>query len=526
MIITPEDTESIVVIERVCSALSLLGGLFVITSFSVSDAFRQRAINRMVFFATFGNILTNVATLMTTAFTDDINSFGCQFQGFLVQVFMQGDAFWALAMAINVYLTFYHQFDGRALRKMEIPYFLFCYGVPFISGFTFIFIRQHGERPYGNAILWCWLSKKWEVYRIATFYVPVWLCITVATTIYIRAGRDIYKKHRSMSKLGSSSNGGTLVDMFAPAYNYKTTKVTQTTEIISPPSTSNGYAANRDVIFPHTPIPLADDAKVPASCSVTVTISSDNHNHSSNKRSSQPQTDITTNRPHSGGITGTITTTTSTIDNDDNNNNERTIVHISAGNGSGTAANMQARAQRRLVHEAHNAVWSYTKCAILFFAVLLITWIPSSGNRVYTMINDGEVSKPLFFASAFVLPLQGFWNAIIYVVTSWAACKELGAEVAEVFDVVKYRCMGCCVGGSRGNKKRDDDDDGIILESTRMSARRGDSNRRRSGGGGAAGSSSWAATMARAKAQEMEIDTTSMEDLTGNGARMERVSPV
>lgn len=86
MVITPEDTESIVVIERVCSALSLLGGLFVITSFSVSDAFRQRAINRMVFFATFGNILTNVATLMTTAFTDNINSFGCQFQGFLVQV--------------------------------------------------------------------------------------------------------------------------------------------------------------------------------------------------------------------------------------------------------------------------------------------------------------------------------------------------------------------------------------------------------------------------------------------------------
>lgn len=96
---------------------------------------------------------------------------------------MQGDAFWALAMAINVYLTFYHQFDGRALRRMEIPYFLFCYGVPFIPGFTFIFIRQHGERPYGNAILWCWLSKKWEVYRIATFYVPVWYVESPLLTI-------------------------------------------------------------------------------------------------------------------------------------------------------------------------------------------------------------------------------------------------------------------------------------------------------------------------------------------------------
>jgi hypothetical protein len=27
--------------------------------------------------------------------------------------------------------------------------------------------------------------------------------------------------------------------------------------------------------------------------------------------------------------------------------------------------------------------------------------------------------------SAFVLPLQGFWNALIYMVTSWGACKNL-----------------------------------------------------------------------------------------------------
>ncbi|CCC12726.1 hypothetical protein SMACR_05685 [Sordaria macrospora] len=521
MSLTAEDTESVVVIERVCSILSLLGGLFVIISFSVSEAFRQRAINRMVFFATFGNMLTNVATLMTTSFTDATNSFGCQLQGFLIQVFMQGDAFWALAMAINVYLTFYHKFDGRALRKMEIPYFLFCYGVPFITGFTFIFVRQYGERPYGNAILWCWLSKKWEVYRIATFYAPVWLCIIIATFIYIRAGRDIYKKRQIMNKLGpEGSEGGTFVDMFAPAYNYKTTKVTQTTEIISLPST-----ANKDASFPHTPIRQADDAKARAQCSVTVTISADNNNNnnntSSHKRNSQPNnnTNLATENHHDVGITGTTTNTIT---------NERTIVHISAGNNpalppSGTAANMQAQAQRRRVHEAHNAVWSYTKCAILFFSVLLITWIPSSGNRVYSILHHGEISKPLFFASAFVLPLQGFWNAVIYVVTSWAACKELGAALSEVFQGMKYWCM-CCV--SRRHKKggNNEDEDGIILGSRRMPGRmRGDPNRRRPGGGSG---NSWATTMARAKAQEMELDTTSMEDLTANGARMERVSPV
>jgi hypothetical protein len=84
--LSPEDAESIVTIERACSAISLLGCVFVLLTFAMSDAFRQRAINRMVFYATFGNMLTNVATLMTTSQTHDVDSFGCQFQAFLIQV--------------------------------------------------------------------------------------------------------------------------------------------------------------------------------------------------------------------------------------------------------------------------------------------------------------------------------------------------------------------------------------------------------------------------------------------------------
>lgn len=84
--ISTEDADIIVGIERACSALSLIGCVFVLLTFSVSDAFRQRAINRMVFYATFGNMLTNVATLMTRSYTQSVDSFGCQFQAFLIQV--------------------------------------------------------------------------------------------------------------------------------------------------------------------------------------------------------------------------------------------------------------------------------------------------------------------------------------------------------------------------------------------------------------------------------------------------------
>jgi hypothetical protein len=140
-----------------------------------------------------GNMMTNVATLMARTYVAFPESAGCQFQAFLIQMlvsppplttvavaytlirFMPADAFWILAMAINVYLTFYAKFDAQKLRKMEIPYLLLCYGVPFIVALVFIFVSSPAKgKIYGDATLWCWVKKEWDIFRIITFYGPVW----------------------------------------------------------------------------------------------------------------------------------------------------------------------------------------------------------------------------------------------------------------------------------------------------------------------------------------------------------------
>lgn len=66
---------------------------------------------------------------------------------------------------------------------------------------------------------------------------------------------------------------------------------------------------------------------------------------------------------------------------------------------------------------------------MLFFTALLITWIPSSANRVYSVVHENHSLLPLEYMSAAVLPLQGFWNALIYVVTSWKACQSFWDDV-------------------------------------------------------------------------------------------------
>jgi hypothetical protein len=78
-------------------------------------------------------------------------------------------------MACNVYLTFYHKFGAYQLRQLEKWYFLACYGIPSIPAFVFLGVNTKGRGPmYGNATLWCWLSTKWDTFRILVFYGPVW----------------------------------------------------------------------------------------------------------------------------------------------------------------------------------------------------------------------------------------------------------------------------------------------------------------------------------------------------------------
>lgn len=72
--------------------------------------------------------------------------------------------------------------------------------------------------------------------------------------------------------------------------------------------------------------------------------------------------------------------------------------------------------------------WAYTKVAMLFAISIIITWVPSSINRVYGLRYPNDPSYALNIGSAIVLPLQGFWNTIIYFTTSLSICKGLWAQ--------------------------------------------------------------------------------------------------
>jgi len=78
-------------------------------------------------------------------------------------------------MAMNVYLTFFKNYDACDLRRLEWIYATLCYGLPFLVAFSYLGVDlTQGKHIYGPAIIWCWVTPRWEWMRIAFFYGPVW----------------------------------------------------------------------------------------------------------------------------------------------------------------------------------------------------------------------------------------------------------------------------------------------------------------------------------------------------------------
>ncbi|OBT66779.1 hypothetical protein VE03_04004 [Pseudogymnoascus sp. 23342-1-I1] len=368
MSLTNDQLGALQTAERVSSVFSVLGSVFVISTYLYSEAF-HKPINRLVFYASWGNMATNVATLISrSGIAAGVTSPLCQLQAFIIQMFMPADSLWSLAMAFNVYLTFFHRYSASQLRSLEWKYLLICYGVPLIPALVFVFTGTEDRgRIFGSATLWCWITVEWNALRIAIFYGPVWVVLVITMTIYAFVGKVVYKNHRQFRNLTTTTDNATATAIpndgsggGAAPVNSKTTEVHITSESALESGFDTSFDNNSDNFKPRS-----DTEKYP-----------------------------------------------------------RYAVNIESSIETRARNDTEVR-QRRTTSSADRAAWAYLKCALLFFFALLITWVPATINRVATLVEPESVSFPLNFIESIFLPLQGFWNAVIYLSTSIPACKAL-----------------------------------------------------------------------------------------------------
>ena len=235
--------------------------------------------------------------------------------------------------------------------------------------------------------MWCWVSIEWDLLRVAVFYGPVWLVILVIFGIYIKTGQHIFEQSRPLHELQKESGLHVwkgekhLSHMQNP---FLVEGITKTTDI--------------SISYEHHSACSSPTISTPSTPSTILT-----HDEIKTVPLLKPSYSVT--------IEGSL----------------RTPMPSSKSPPSSLNCFSDGKVlqKRKLMPASNKAAHSYCKCAMLFFIALLVTWVPSSINRVYSLIHPQDVSFGLTFTSSLVLPLQGFWNTVIYVVTSFSACKAL-----------------------------------------------------------------------------------------------------
>ncbi|KAF2856948.1 hypothetical protein T440DRAFT_512933 [Plenodomus tracheiphilus IPT5] len=418
---------AIEVVTRTTSVASILGSFFILGTFAAFPFFRK-PINRLIFYATFGNVMVNVATLISTSALPRPGATSasrlCEFQGVLIQWFMSADAYWDFCMATNVLLVFFFGYNSHQLHKLEKWYFVFAYGVPGIPAITYVILDRTGRSVIGSATIWCWVNKENDWMRIAFFYAPVWLVISATLAIYIVTGMHIFRKRALLRDFThapaqrpdmefSPVVADVPVNPFADLNN-----IVVTTEI--------GYAVD-DELTALKPIPAEGDQASLTSFSSTRNFPGP----------SKPLCPAPAPAPP-------VHASAPPQDEEEKATETRKSPNQSSGNGkAGYKATAFAsktsglppilvgalnRRTRAHVVEGNEAAMAYLKVAMLMFVAMFMIWVPSTVNRLYSFVHKGHANFGLNLSSAVVLPLQGAWAATIYAYASRSEIRHAYAD--------------------------------------------------------------------------------------------------
>ncbi|KAL1843873.1 hypothetical protein VTJ49DRAFT_7224 [Mycothermus thermophilus] len=496
--LTVEQRDTIERIERLGASVSVISVCLIFAAYGLFKRVRTLP-NTFILFASIANLGASIACLIGYAgITAGLNSPLCQAQAFLLEMFMQSDPWWSFAMAANVYMVFFMNYPTQNFHRHLWLYCLICFGIPAVPAFwlTVMSLLQ----------LWCWIDNDYYQLRILTYYLPIWLCIVMSAAIYVAVGCRVFRQRNQLRNLTLSNQGNEtytdesgIHEKGGQAYGMVTTDIRVTAEPSTsptPPSTPSG-SIEPVLQRPVPSSPVHDFWGSPDEEDGRLTTGSFNK-HGQNPRHHHQQHEFTVistissagaasfarpqslNLPHSPRIwRGTQPLSPSTP------SPRGPEIETPADSGFLAAVTGTWRRFRTKLANLDPIKLGYLRTSFLFALSILATWTPSSINRVYALVYpDRPASYPLNLAGAIVLPLQGLWNAVIFMATTWSALRE---EVAALVAGVRRknpRKSGLVGAGSAGpfgpldgrSPGKGDEDDGALRnveENGRIEGRRG-----------------------------------------------------
>ncbi|KAF5974885.1 hypothetical protein FBULB1_7616 [Fusarium bulbicola] len=432
----PTQRTTLVLFERIGGAVSLVAVLCIFVAYALVPKVRNVQ-NTFIVFASVANVGASVASIIALDGLDlGVASPLCQAQSFMFHMFMQSDPWWSLAMAFNVFLVFFFRAKPDSFRRWWWIYCLICYGGPFAIAMALLLVRTPDRGlVFGEA-------TDWEGIRIYTYYMLVWVCIAGSIIFYFMVGYHVFHTRNQLKSLTASMSR-------EPA-------------LVEPPQPQ----AQRQVEFLSVPQDCFYGTIV-TEVQVVHSTPSANHLPSEPKPAytagpSSPQVSFDEN-PHV--VQGSHSHYFSTSISPGIDSRERTSMSPLRRMTSATNRTVNKFVIDDPIKRA------YLRTSFLFALSVLVTWIPSSLNRIHSWLV-GTSPYEYHVATAAVLPLQGLWNAVIFFVTSGKPLREwyrnLRHPQALDREMIETRVEHDEHVGRSGESFLDDTDSGSDVELRRM----------------------------------------------------------
>ena len=250
--------------------------------------------------------------------------------------------------------------------------------------------------------IWCWVTEENRVLRLTTFYGLVWLAMLTTITLWAFVAWNVCKKRVSnayVQKQLESDSVGVFSNSEKPELTRGIGSILRTREV-------NIRVEDQ----PNSPEPGAESAVATHTPKTSISIQHPPavllHPGSLN----------TQQQPSNPAAAQDQTLPTSECVSTSNSRRSRRAIYTASITGPSSRPNSTIMDIPRINTSNMRGAQKFARVAFVLFAVMLIVWVPSSTNRIYSFNHAPKFG--LEVAAAAVLPLQGFFNNLIYCYTS------------------------------------------------------------------------------------------------------------
>ncbi|KAJ4153432.1 hypothetical protein LMH87_009918 [Akanthomyces muscarius] len=361
-----EKITTLVAIERSGASMSMIAISMIAIAYLVYPKLRTTP-NTFLLFASIANAGASIASMIGyDGLMQGDESALCQGQAFIFEWFMQADPWWSCAMACNVFLVFFCNVDPTTFPRYIWVYCLICFGGPLIPAIILISVKDRSRGPvFGDATLWCWIGPNWSLVRLYAYYIPIWICIFLSIVIYIVVGCRVFRHRNRLRSAGLQS-----LDKNGRLPSMQTTDVDDSAEEICPNRIEYYGTAVTEVHIESDISPCDDHGHlIRQPPTHAATISTSDHNTAETRQALHTMQPITR-------------TSVSAIPR-----SNKTSFSQQLGKLKRTATSRLKRLDP--------VKMAYLRTSFIFGFAVLVTWIPSSVNRLYSIANHGHINFQL-----------------------------------------------------------------------------------------------------------------------------------